>query len=66
MLNWIDIRKELPDDEVLAVNVYNEFLVGYCNEPRPGEFVCENEGELMGDITYWISVKELRKSIPKQ
>ncbi len=65
-MNWKNIKTEIPSKEVLAVNENKDFILGYCYfRQRDGKYYCENNNEILQNITYWISLDELLDTIPK-
>ena len=48
---WIPIKEYEPVGEVLCLNSYDDWLIGWYD---PDANRCENEHELMDDITHWM------------
>ena len=64
-LNWKKVKPDLPAIEVLAVNGKEDFIVGHLYERQNGSFTCESEDQLLEDVTHYITVKELSRTVPK-
>lgn len=63
---WIPVAEQLPDGEVLAFNAlkgshgYHEYLLGYVGADSESDtgFRCENEGEILMNVTHWMPLPE--------
>lgn len=47
-------KKNVPDEEVIAINRDNECLVGYINHFLEGGFVCENDEFRLTGVTHFM------------
>ena len=54
---WYSVNDREPDGECLAVGKYGDMLIGYVYL-KGKEFWCENEHEILYDITHWIPLPE--------
>ncbi len=57
--HWIDITQRQPDDEVLALNAADDFLIGYVYK-EGDQYTVEAEGITMNRVTHWMDLGELR------
>lgn len=53
-----DVRDELPETEVLAINERDYMLVGYIRKYGNYQFICENEESKITDVAYWLKPTE--------
>lgn len=52
---WISVwDRAMPEDEVLCINKYNEYLCGILSFKSDDMYVCESDGEIMYDVTHWM------------
>lgn len=53
---WIPVTERLPEDlqDVLCINKYHFYLVGWLTLDAAGNYKCETDGELMFDVTHWM------------
>ena len=47
------IKDEIPDEEVLACDIYGNQMFGYLSYDQAEGFICENYHELMYKVTAW-------------
>jgi len=59
-MDWISVKDETPQREVLAINLSGDYLIGYVaegkkmfRETKTG-FICENETELLENVSHWM------------
>lgn len=65
-MKWISVENHKSDlGEVLAMNNRNDCIVGYIHFDGKS-WICENEHELLEDVIYYITVKELIKTLPNK
>jgi hypothetical protein len=71
-LNWRKPKGKLPEYEVLAVGFQNEFNVGMLYSKSDDSAVCDgvvcesDGGTMLYQVRYYIPLKELRKTVPKE
>lgn len=63
-MEWIKCEEQLPQREVLAINIVNDYLIGYVSAgttvgnailgKTKSKFVCESDGETLADVTHWM------------
>lgn len=57
---WIPVTERLPEDdgEVLCINDYHFYIVGwlYCDDV--GNYICESDNEIMYDVTHWMPLPQ--------
>lgn len=52
--------------EVIAINVSNDAIVGYLRIGKKGPVInCENEHEILKEITYYVEIEEFIEYIKK-
>lgn len=53
--NWSPcIQDEIPDEEVLACDIYGNQMFGYLSyDSQQEDFVCENDYEIMYEVIAW-------------
>lgn len=60
---------DCPDKEVIAINKSNDAIVGYLNYQGIGKggpvFNCENDHELLPEVTHYVELTEFIEYIKK-
>ena len=52
---WVSVEgSELPNDEVICINQYNVYIIGYLGVGIYGQFKCENDHEVLENPTHWM------------
>ena len=59
-IKWISVKEEPPKGEVLALGFQDEILLGYV-EKDGNEYICESEGEMLSNVTHYITKEDLLK-----
>ena len=66
---WIDVKDVKPKTIVLAVDYQDEIIAGYICNSLNGYFECENESELLNEVTHWrplpFTPKQLKEILNK-
>ena len=68
-MKWIDIKEQFPEDkdgniiEVIAVNQYNDMLIGYIyldyfNEDAKEMWMAASKSDYINYITHWMPLPE--------
>jgi len=53
------IGEPTQDKEVLAINIYNDYLIGYLRKQDNGTYNCESEESLLENVTKYIIMEEI-------
>lgn len=56
-MEWISVKDQLPDKEVLCVNERGYYLIGYVSKDGFG-FFAENEHEILPKVKAWMPLPE--------
>lgn len=49
----------IPHVEVIAIGYQNECLVGYIHTDDAGDFVCENDHEMLEEVTHFMYIPKI-------
>ena len=53
--DWIPVSERLPEnEEVLCINDYSFYMVGWLHCDDVGNYICESDSENMFDVTHWM------------
>lgn len=56
---WIPVTERLPEnEEVLCINDYSFYMVGWLHCDDVGNYICESDSENMFDVTHWMPLPE--------
>lgn len=56
---WISVKERRPDTEVIAISECGDIMRGYVTATViDGAYVCENDYELLFDVTHWMPLPE--------
>ena len=59
---WIPVTERLPEnEEVLCINDYSFYMVGWLHCDDVGNYICESDSENMYDVTHWMPLPEQPK-----
>lgn len=58
---WISVDERLPESESIAVGKYGDMLIGTVYFKGGMEYWCENEHEILYNVTHWMSLPEKPK-----
>jgi hypothetical protein len=66
-MNWIDVKKitPSPNEYVLATNG-EQFLIGSIKSPTLGVFYCDSWFEELWEVTHYVHLGEVIKTLPKK
>lgn len=58
----IELTKDnIPEKQVIAIGYQNECLVGYIHETEGGDFECEDDSQLLEDVTHFIEIPKVNQ-----
>lgn len=52
------VEDELPEKEVIAKNISDDFLVGYIHKISDDDYWCEDDHQRLAQTTHWLKPKE--------
>ena len=56
---WIPVTERLlENEEVLCINDYSFYMVGWLHCDDVGNYICESDSENMFDVTHWMPLPE--------
>lgn len=62
---WRLAKGKVPEYEVLAVGYQDEMWIGFLHKDAE-KWQCENDSGILDSVRYYIPMKDLRKTIPKE
>lgn len=51
--DWISIKDIVPTGDVIGLGFNDEMIMGYIDARNDSNIYCENESQLLSDITHW-------------
>jgi len=62
----VKVEDELPEKEVICINISNDLLVGNIYKIDDDEFQCEDEHQILAQVAYWLKPQEVFVFTPEQ
>ena len=63
----VKVEDELPEKEVICVNISNDLLVGHVYKiDDDDEFQCEDNHQILAQVTYWLKPQKVFVFTPEQ
>ena len=62
----VKVEDELPEKEVICINISNDLLVGHVYKIDDDEFQCEDNHQILAQVTYWLKPQKAFVFTPEQ